>query len=76
MLITFMNAFPTPLGGGKNKPEGTDGVSVCASPPPYLLVTPCSPLLTHHLSSRLTAFQPSPNLPKLCEAILTYTDVW
>jgi hypothetical protein len=34
MLITFMNAFPTPLGGGKNKPEGTDGVSVCA------LVTP------------------------------------
>ena len=34
MLITFMNAFPTPLGGSKNKPEGTDGVSVCA------LVTP------------------------------------
>jgi hypothetical protein len=34
MLITFMNAFPTPLGGGKNKAEDTDGVSVCASPPP------------------------------------------
>ena len=64
MLITFMNAFPTPLGGGKNKAEGTDGVSVCATHA-LLHVAPCSPLLSPHLSS------PSP-LPNLLPTVRTY----